>query len=265
MRYQDELSQYSLSDLKGQMPLLQQRVYDALLALTPNRLQFELSQIPLAKETFNREYCDDMTLDTIKFVMAALLDDAGFVLTRHSRMYREWKEGKRPALTPVDRPWSFADNDLSFEGVSFFDRFDAPLAASLDAWMEGNGLDTSVSRWFGKKAPHTSLVPDMVESLIAKAEQELDRMVPQPASEAHWIAGTPMLKSLAGGRAALVWAYRGEVQSLELSQQKAQSVGEILSSAALDADGVPYASLEADLALPPDAMSTLCATGLVVV
>lgn len=188
-----------------------------------------------------------------------------FVLTRHSRMYREWKEGKRPALTPVDRPWSFADNDLSFEGVSFFDRFDAPLAASLDAWMEGNGLDTSVSRWFGKKAPHTSLVPDMVESLIAKAEQELDRMVPQPASEAHWIAGTPMLKSLAGGRAALVWAYRGEVQSLELSQQKAQSVGEILSSAALDADGVPYASLEADLALPPDAMSTLCATGLVVV
>jgi len=188
-----------------------------------------------------------------------------FVLTRHSRMYREWREGRRPALAPVDKPWSFANNDLSFEGTSFFDKFDAPLAASLDAWMEGNGLDTPVSQWFGKKAPHTSLAPDMVESLIAKAEQELDRTIPQPASEAHWIAGTPILKPLAGGRATLVWAYRGEVQSLELPQQKARSVGETLSSAALGVDGVPYASLAADLALPPDAMSTLRATGLVLV
>ncbi|MCE5255245.1 MAG: radical SAM protein [Spirochaetaceae bacterium] len=199
---------------------------------------------------------------------AGLVDSAfwhRFVLTRHSCMYREWKDGKRPGLVPLDKPWSFANNDLSFQGESTFDRFDAPLAASLDAWMKGIDLDKPVSAWFGRAAPRTSLSPGFVESLIATAGESLDDIHPATNSEAHWIAGLPAVKPAGRGRSTLTWVYRGELQSAELPEAAANAASRILSSPELDARGKPYAELEAELALPPDVMTTLLSAGLVIV
>ncbi|MCX7028221.1 MAG: radical SAM protein [Spirochaetes bacterium] len=117
---------------------------------------------------------------------SGLIDSAfwhRFVLTRHSRMYKEWKDGKRPELRPVDRALSFANNDLSFESEAGFDRFDAPLAAALVSWMEGNGLDKPASAWFGRGSPEASIAGDFAESLIASAEEALDGA--RPSAPGH--------------------------------------------------------------------------------
>jgi hypothetical protein len=187
-----------------------------------------------------------------------------FVLTRHSRMFGEWKDGKRPELKPMDKSWSFANNDLSFGGESTFDRFDAPLSASLASWMEGSSLDKPASAWFGRSAPKASIACDLVESLIASAEKALDEALPSAKARAYWIAGVPSVtEGLDGAR--LTWAYRGELRSVELPLAAANAVSLALSSAALGIKGMPYANLEAELALPPYAMAELLSAGLVVV
>jgi radical SAM superfamily enzyme YgiQ (UPF0313 family) len=205
-----------------------------------------------------------------------------FVLTRHSRMYREWREGKRPPLKPLDREWSFANNDLSFEGEKAFERFDAPLSAALAAWMEGADLEKPASAWFGKATPKASIAEDCVESLIDKAEKALDSESPSPKGRAHWIAGRPMAtvagKTRAAGKgsAGLSWTYRGERCSLmipgsgaaaaaEVLAATAEAVAAILSSPKLSTEGMPYAELVARLGLPAPAMAELLSSGLVVV
>lgn len=185
-----------------------------------------------------------------------------FVLTRHSRMYRQWRDGGRPELKPIDRPWSFANNDLAFEGERAFDRFDAPLAASLAAWMEGAELERPASTWFGRGAPRASIAPDFVETLIEKAEAALDAEEPAAGARAHWIAGIPFVKEANRGSARLSWAYRGEMVSLELSGADAVRAAEILAAPELGYRGAPYAELASRLALPPEAMAELRASGL---
>jgi hypothetical protein len=185
-----------------------------------------------------------------------------FVLTRHSRMYRQWRDGGRPELTPVDRPWTFANNDLSFEGERAFDRFDAPLAASLAAWMEGSELDRPASTWFGRGAPRASIAPDYVETLIEKAEAALDAEEPAAGARAHWIAGVPFIKDAGHGKARLSWACRGEMVSLELPRADAARAADILAEPELGYRGAPYAELAERLALPPEAMAELRASGL---
>ena len=192
-----------------------------------------------------------------------------FVLTRHSRMYREWKEGKRPGLIPSDRAWSFANNDLSFEGERAFDRFDAPLAASLDAWMESAGLAKPLSAWFGRAAPKASIAGDLVESLIASAEAALDEADPDPKGRVYWLGGIPALQARPPevGRVRLSWAYRGELRSIELpgTEAAARKAAALLGSPELRIDGRPYAVLETELGLPKSAMVDLLSAGLVVV
>ncbi len=185
-----------------------------------------------------------------------------FVLTRHSRMYRQWRDGDRPGLVPVDRPWTFANNDLAFEGERAFDRFDAPLAASLAAWMEGAELERPASTWFGRGAPRASIAPDFVETLIEKAEKALDAEAPAAGARAHWIAGIPFAKEASRGSARLSWAYRGEMVSLELPGADAARAAEILSAPELGYRGAPYAELAARLALPSEAMAELRASGV---
>ena len=185
-----------------------------------------------------------------------------FVLTRHSRMHRQWQDGGRPELKPVDRPWTFANNDLSFEGERAFDRFDAPLAASLAAWMEGAELERPASTWFGRGAPRASIAPDYVETLIDRAEAALDGEEPAAGARAHWIAGVPLVDETARGLARLSWACRGEMVSLNLPRDVAVRAAEILSAPELGYRGSPYAELAARLALPPEAMAELRGAGL---
>jgi len=195
--------------------------------------------------------------------VSGLVDSAfwhRFVLTRHSRMYREWQEGKRPNLKPVDRPSRFANNDLSFEGEDRFNKFDTPLAVSLSAWMEGEELDAPLSRWFGKKAPRPGISENLAESLIAQAESELDLEVPNPKGRAFWIAGEMYATSK-----GLTWAYRGSLETLKLNPVKAHDVRGIINSPELSTGRLSYSELSTRLALPEQALRTLLSAGLVVV
>jgi len=209
---------------------------------------------------------------------SGLIDSAfwhRFVLTRHSRMYREWKEGRRPGLEPRVEARDFAANDLRFEGEGAYDEFDAPLAAVLDAWMEGEGLDeaagASLERAGLRGAARCGAIPpDLVESLIARAEAELDAPREGGAGRAHWIAGLPFV--LEGGDAGppsadarLSWAYRGETRTLALPAGRAAAVGAALRALAGDPAGEAFGELAARLALPPDSLSELRSSGLVVV
>ncbi|PKL07110.1 MAG: radical SAM protein [Spirochaetae bacterium HGW-Spirochaetae-9] len=223
---------------------------------------------PVADIVDSAEFCRQL-------FASGLVDSAfwhRFVLTRHSRMYREWRDGKRPELKPQDREWSFANNDLSFEGEKDYERFEAPLGAALAAWMEGAELEKPASAWFGRGISKASIAADCVESLIARAEETLDSEIPSPKGRAHWIAGRPIVTevgqgSVAGkGASGLVWTYRGERCSIELPPAvAAETAAGLLSSTELSLSGMPYAELEARLGLPTPAMAELLSAGLVVV
>ncbi len=187
---------------------------------------------------------------------AGLLDSAfwhRFVLTRHSRMYGEWRAGALPALRPSDASRSFADNDLGFEGEENFDRFEAPLAAALAAWMRGEELDKPALRWFagaarGRKL-RSSTPPGLVESLIARAEGILGERETGADELVHWTAGTPLLRPIPEGSgapstAALVWAYRGAMEEIVLRKDEVER----LRSAILELADSPSGRRFADFA-----------------
>jgi radical SAM superfamily enzyme YgiQ (UPF0313 family) len=200
---------------------------------------------------------------------SGLIDSAfwhRFVLTRHSRMYREWRDDTRPDLRPIDRPWSFAHNDLSFEGSSAFDRFDAPLDAALAAWMAGDQLDRPVATWFGRGFPRATLAPDHIERLIAAAETALDlqKRHPSDRATAFWLAGRPLLSSLpprTENRSRLTWAYRGDLHTLDLPRSQATALAELLESPTLTTEGLSIADISSRF--PEKTLEPLFSAGLV--
>jgi hypothetical protein len=207
---------------------------------------------------------------------AELIDSAfwhRFVLTRHSRMYAEWRAGKRTSLRPADRPWDFANNDLGFAGESAYDEFDGPLAATLEAWMSGEGLERGAALALeegGLRGARggVSVSRDLVESLIAKAEAELYAAKVRSEGLAHWIAGIPLARPVDAKPDRLAWAYRGETRELLLSRGSAEGTAAVLSSLARDFKGKSFATLAAslvdELGLDPDALEELRSAGLVV-
>jgi radical SAM superfamily enzyme YgiQ (UPF0313 family) len=206
-----------------------------------------------------------------------------FVLTRHSRMYREWKDGARPGLQPIDERRAFADNDLRFAGEEAFDEFDGPLAAVLDRWMEGEGLDEAAGASLERAglrgaARRRAVDPGLVESLIAQAEAALDAAADEAGREtagrgaepgrAHWIAGLPLAGGGAGrgeAAASLAWTYRGEARSVALPAGRAEAVAAALLELARAPDGLPFGELASRLGLPRDVLGRLRSSGLVIV
>jgi hypothetical protein len=220
---------------------------------------------------------------------AGLVDSAfwhRFVLTRHSKMYGEWLNGNRPGLEPVDRTWDFANNDLGFAGGEAFDEFDGPLAATLEAWMSGEGLERLAAGRAARQLEEAGLrrgrrdasdasrpSADLVERLVARAEGELDSSRPRREGQAHWVAGMPVLRAVDGRRSRLTWTYRGEARELTLPREAAPSVASTISALARESEGRPYADLSAILAailateldMMPESLSELRTSGLVVV
>ncbi len=165
---------------------------------------------------------------------AGLIDSAfwhRFVLTRHSRMYARWRAGKGKALEPIDRNWDFANNDLGFAGEGDYDEFDGPLAATLEAWMSGEGLEDHAARSLeaaGLRDAGRGAAPalGLVEDLIARAraaEGGVD-------GRARWIAGRPVLGPGKRGSARLSWSYRGEAVALELAPSAARGLAEAIAA-----------------------------------
>jgi hypothetical protein len=195
-----------------------------------------------------------------------------FVLTRHSRMYHEWRMGRRPGLKPIDSAWGFANNDLGFEGEGAFDRFEEPLSASLAAWMSGDGLERPARAWFDE-AGIVEVVPvalDLVEGLIDAAEGEFDSAHPEEGTRVEWVAGMPLLEEEGGGQARLLWAYRGGLEELRLSIEDAHRLERALSD--LASAGESLAEFRLRAGIPPagdprgdETLAALAAGGLVAV
>ena len=213
--------------------------------------------------------------ETVRQLFASGLVDSAFwhrfILGRHSRMYAEWEAGNRPGLRPIDLAGSFADNDLGFEGERFFDRFAAPLEAALAAWMDGEELERPAASWFksaGRKGQRSAIPGDHVETMIARAENELDSVAPQPrpGQTAYWVAGLPLVEQpeKPGFPARLSWMCRGEAQAVNLPEPAAGSLARAIEALSRSPAGLPFGALAVQAGQGASFLADLRGVGLVV-
>jgi radical SAM superfamily enzyme YgiQ (UPF0313 family) len=138
--------------------------------------------------------------ETLRQLFAAgLLDSAfwhQFILTRHSRIYAEWKRGLHPALKVLDEQGDrtegpggriFARNDLPFAGSEKYDRFADPLDSLLASWMAGaapsqTGADIAAA--FPFPVPLPAVDPRRVEKLLDAYARDRDAARAAPPPEA---------------------------------------------------------------------------------
>lgn len=196
---------------------------------------------------------------------SGLIDSAfwhKFVLTRHSRVYREWLQGMhcegsptKLSLRPIDEAGDFADNDLRFAGEEESRRYTAPLENALQSWMVGEGIETPVKAWFPYPMPAPRIAGDLIDTYIAAYEKRRDNEWNRPfsdESEYFWIGSTPIVIGK-----ELVWWHLGEEVRFTVDSTLA---GVILS--ALKAGDCVVAD-NASLALLPRAVfKKLRSTGL---
>ena len=155
------------------------------------------------------------SMETLRqLYQAGLLDSSfwhKFTLTRHSRIYAEWQEGKHPDLKPV-KPKNagiFASNALHFEGEQKSSKFGNGLNAALYAWMHGESLEMPVGKWFHFKTPFPTVSPNLVEKAIGRYEKRRDREFSSPIQieNCWWLAGTPVI----AGEGIITWIYMREI------------------------------------------------------
>lgn len=203
--------------------------------------------------------------ETMRQLFAAGLVDSAFwhkfVLTRHSRLMREKRNGRHPGLAPAEAAaGDFADNDLRFRGESRTERWSAPLDALAAAWMAGEELQTPVADLLPFRTPATTVAPDLAEGLLDAYARDRDRdreAPPEPAAAAEldavFLGGEPTPETRSDGRTRLRWTYRLEERTLDLEQEEARRLAEALAEAGREA--VPAAELapRIEAALSPGA------------
>ncbi|MBR4463235.1 MAG: radical SAM protein [Treponema sp.] len=123
------------------------------------------------------------SMETLRqFYANGLLDSSfwhKFVLTRHSRVYKEWSEGKYPELKPIDPSEKsnaplFAKNGLHFTGEEKSEKYGPGLEIALNEWMHGNHLNKNVQKWFTFPVPAPTVSKDFIAQEIAKYESKRD-------------------------------------------------------------------------------------------
>lgn len=117
------------------------------------------------------------SMETLRqFYENGLLDSSfwhKFVLTRHSRVFNEWKQGLIKDLKPVlpdenKKSPLFAKNGLHFEGEKSSEKYGRALDFSLDEWMYGRGIEKPVQKWFDFPVPKPTVSKDFIKNLIDK-------------------------------------------------------------------------------------------------
>lgn len=137
------------------------------------------------------------SMETLRQLYAAgLLDSCfwhKFVLTRHSRIYSEWKNGLHKNLNPFAPKNSgvFAKNGLHFKDEEKSAKFGNGLYAALQSWMHGENLNTPVEKWFEFKVPHPNVPKDLISKSIEKYEERRDKEWNSPLNlkKLFWLAG----------------------------------------------------------------------------
>lgn len=154
------------------------------------------------------------SMETLRQLYAAGLLDSSFwhkfVLTRHSGIYSEWKQGLHPELKPIEIKNSgiFAKNGLHFEGENKSEKFGRGLNIALQHWMHGEGLNKNVGKWFDFKTPQPDIPSDLIEKAITLYEKNRDERFALPVNpeKAFWIGGKILTIN-----SKLIWTYKGEL------------------------------------------------------
>jgi hypothetical protein len=228
--------------------------------------------------------------ETLRQLFEAGLLDSGFwhkfVLTRHSRIYAEWKRGRHPRLRVEDELWDdqnedyFADNDLRFAGEPSFDRFSGPLDTLLSQWMAGDTA-APVESAFPFPVPQPQIAQDTVLQLLDRyardRENERNRGIDRSGLETHsekiekgaqryptdnlvFLGSQPMVSrgstsekktplkdSTKGGETYLRWWWRLEECRIKLSTlREAQELGKLLTAAS-GRNGMPWGEFQRSL------------------
>jgi len=235
------------------------------------------------------------TAEVMRQLFAAGLVDSAFwhkfTLTRHSRVYGEWLRGMHrgktceeiaavstvaggestgraghvpnfavsSALEPLDEKGDFADNGLRFRGDKDSEKYATPLDTALRSWMEGEGLDKPVRKWFSFSMPAPRIASNLIETLIASYERVRDgeRNKPcEPGAKYYWAGSEPVAVN---GINELMWWYLGEETRLALDAPIVPLLREALRHEGKDA---PLADTEKLAKLPRAVFKTLRHHGL---
>ena len=135
------------------------------------------------------------SMETLRqFFALGLIDSAfwhKFVLTRHSRIFREWKDGQHPDLKPIESDDSgiFAKNGLHFAGENKSARYEQGLNVALDSWMHGEGLDADVRSWFNFRLPSPSVSSHFVEDAVERYEKRTKMEQRNLQGAMFWLGG----------------------------------------------------------------------------
>lgn len=172
------------------------------------------------------------SMETLRqFYANGLLDSCfwhKFVLTRHSRVYKEWTEGKITDLKPIEPNAGdgknsiplFAKNGLHFEGEKNSEKYGASLDYSLDQWMHGIGLEKPVYKWFSFQVPKPSVPQDFIGSMIEKYEhkrdEEFKKAIPQSEDKVFWLGGEQIKLT----NDSYGWFYMGEFYQAKSKSSK---------------------------------------------
>ena len=174
------------------------------------------------------------SMETLRQLFAEGLIDSAFwhkfSLTKHSTVFREWKEGKHPELKPVIPKNRFAENDLGFEGEHKSEKYALPLNEALNLWMDGKNLNKNVESYFPFRMPKPSIPKNFVQNLIQKYEEKRDSAFRKTscANERFvWIGGKPVI--LAGKNCSqLCWSYMGELLYADIDKNKGKEIQSLL-------------------------------------
>ena len=152
------------------------------------------------------------SMETLRQLYAEGLLDSSFwhkfTLTRHSRVYDEWKRGLHSELIPQEIKGSglFAKNALHFKGEEKSRKFSDGLNLALQSWMHGEHLNTSVNRWFNFKTPQPTVPKDLIKKSIARYEKNRDARRNSAGTNLIWLGSKIYLQ-----KNNFVWTYKGEL------------------------------------------------------
>ncbi|MGN0729298.1 radical SAM protein [Treponema sp.] len=158
------------------------------------------------------------SMETLRqFFSAGLLDSCfwhKFVLTRHSRIYSEWKNGEHRSLKPsaLENSGMFAQNGLHFEGEEKSAKFGQGLNSAVQCWMRGEKIEVPVEKWFDFKVPHPDIPRNLIEKSIERYERRRNQEwnLPLDIKKLFWLAGKTVFSD-----GTLMWNYMQEDYSVQ--------------------------------------------------
>lgn len=174
------------------------------------------------------------SMETLRQLFAAgLLDSAfwhRFSLTKHSTVYKEWREGKHKDLNPINSPkGQFAENEIHWVGEEKSEKYTGILSGALENWMHGEKLEKRVDSYFPYKMPSPTIPKNFVDKLIEKYEQKRDHIYRRELTEKEkfvWIGGKVV--SLSGGQ--ICWTYMGEMIYADIDIKKEKHIVQSLNN-----------------------------------